>query len=77
MAKGKYRDQEFVETFGQRVREVRKSKGMTIEDFADKTGFPNSTIARIERAEINPTISVVKRLAEGLDVSIHLLFDFV
>lgn len=74
MAKGNYQDDEFLVAFGQRLRFIRKQKGMTIADLAHATGSPTSTIGRVERAEMNASIKLVKQLADGLEVEVEYLF---
>ena len=49
---------------------------MSQEYLADEAGIPVSQIGRIERGEINTTISTAYLLATKLGVSINDLFDF-
>ena len=39
---------------GIKIQELRKQKGMTQEDLADKTGLSVRTIQRIESGEVDP-----------------------
>lgn len=55
---------------GTNVRQLRKAKGLSQERFALEHGFDRTYISGIERGERNPTILVVERLAEALEVSI-------
>lgn len=59
-------------TAGQLFRESRIAKGMTQSEVAYKAGIHPNTYAKIERDEQEASFSVVKRLAEILDLS---LFD--
>ena len=68
--------EEFVQAFGQRLREIRKGKEMTQEDVASRASMELRQYGRIERGEINTTINTVRRLAEALEVTPAQLFEF-
>lgn len=69
-------DQEFVRAFGEHLRTLRKSKGMTQEDIMEKSGLNLRQVGRMERGERNSSISTVKLFADALGVHIKELFDF-
>jgi len=60
--------------FGERIRELRKAKGLSQEDFADLCGFDRTYVSGIERGTRNPTLKALEILANALDVSIEDLF---
>ena len=55
------------------VRALRLARGLTLEEAARLTGVSRSMIAQIERAEVNPTISVLWKIAGGYRVSFSSL----
>ncbi|MBB3105391.1 helix-turn-helix domain-containing protein [Azomonas macrocytogenes] len=55
--------------FGETVRNLRKAKGVSQEEFADKVGIHRTYIGGIERGERNPTLTTIQRIAESLGVS--------
>lgn len=59
-------------TAGQLFKESRLAKGLTQSEVAQKAGIHPNTYAKIERDEQEASFSVVKKLAEILDLS---LFD--
>ncbi len=59
---------------GQRVRALRKAKKWTLEHAAKKAGLARSTLSKIENEQMSPTFDAVKKLAEGLDISVPQLF---
>lgn len=59
---------------GQRVRDLRKEKNWTLEQAAKKAGLARSTLSKIENELMSPTFDAVKKLAEGLEISIPQLF---
>jgi transcriptional regulator with XRE-family HTH domain len=59
---------------GQRVRDLRKSKGWTLEQAAGHAGLARSTLSKIENGQMSPTYEALKKLAEGLAISVPQLF---
>ncbi|MCP5074680.1 MAG: helix-turn-helix domain-containing protein [Rhodobacteraceae bacterium] len=59
---------------GQRVRELRKARNWTLEQAAQQAGLARSTLSKIENEQMSPTFDAVKKLAEGLDISVPQLF---
>lgn len=60
---------------GNRIRELRNEKGLTIEELAHRAGLTFSQLARIERGEINTSISHIFVIADALDMHINTLFE--
>jgi len=59
---------------GARVRELRKARNWTLEQAAQQAGLARSTLSKIENDQMSPTFDAVKKLAEGLGISIPQLF---
>lgn len=55
---------------GLKIQELRKLKGMTQEDLAEKTGLSVRTIQRIESGEVDPRSYTLNQIAEALGVEI-------
>lgn len=60
---------------GHRVRELRKAKGWSQEEFADICRIDRSYMSGIERGVRNISVLHVGRLARGLGISIPDLFS--
>jgi transcriptional regulator with XRE-family HTH domain len=73
--KTKYRDEKGIKSFGEKLREIRLSKGVSQETLAYSTDLHLSQIGRIERGEINTSISFVFLFAETLGVDPKDFFD--
>ena len=58
---------------GVRVRDLRKDRGLTLEELAETSGVSRAMISKLERGEKNPTLVIAARLAEGLGVSLSRL----
>lgn len=64
------------EKIGQRVRDIRKSKGLSQEQLGEKAGFHFSYIGGVERAEKNITLTNLIKIADALEVPIIELFSY-
>lgn len=62
-----------MENFAKRLAKLRKEKGYTQSELADKIGVSNKSVSRWETGEGYPDISVLVDLAEALDVSVDAL----
>ena len=60
-----------------RIREIRKKKGLSLTDLQDKTDMDSSYIARIERFEHNISLNTLDKLIRGLDVTHAEFFSFL
>ncbi|BCM24343.1 transcriptional regulator [Methyloradius palustris] len=61
--------------FGLRIKELRKSKGLSQEDFADLCELDRTYISGIERGKRNPSLNALEILAKALNISIGELFS--
>ena len=59
---------------GKRLRELRRERGMTLEDAGRLTCLAASTLSKIENDQMSPTFDVVQKLAVGFDIDITDLF---
>lgn len=62
--------------FGEKVREIRKGKGLSQEQLSFKADLHRTYIGMIERAEKNITLVNIEKIAHALDVSINDLICF-
>lgn len=58
---------------GVRVKDLRKERGLTLDELAGRAGVSRAMISKLERGEKNPTLVIAARLAEGLGVSLSRL----
>ncbi len=59
---------------GERLRQLRKERGMTLEDAGKLTALAASTLSKIENDQMSPTFDVVQKLAVGFGIDITELF---
>ena len=57
------------------VREIRTGKGLSLDALARRSRVSRSMISLIERGESSPTAVVLDKVAQGLGVTLALLFD--
>ncbi|WP_262185585.1 helix-turn-helix domain-containing protein [Serratia fonticola] len=62
--------------FGQRVRELRKERGWSQEEFADKCGLDRTYVSGIERGVRNPTLAIIGVIANSFCIELSTLMSF-
>ncbi|MCL2217875.1 MAG: DUF2807 domain-containing protein [Defluviitaleaceae bacterium] len=60
--------------FGQRVQKLRKAKGMTQEELADRVGVTGQAVSKWENDQSYPDITLIPTLAGILSTEIDFLF---
>jgi transcriptional regulator with XRE-family HTH domain len=55
---------------GLNVQRLRRARGWSQEEFAERAGLHRTYISGVERGVRNPTITIVGRLAEALEATI-------
>lgn len=54
--------------------EARKQQGLTQKDLSHITGITQADISRIENGKRNPSLAMLKRLADGMGMRLKLKF---
>ena len=60
---------------GERVNALRVALGLSQEDFAGRVGLDRTYVSGIERGLRNPTLLVLLRLAQALEVPVTGLLE--
>lgn len=55
------------------LKTIRKSKNMSLDMLAEKTGVSKSMLGQIERGESNPTVATIAKIVEGIKVPFEKL----
>jgi transcriptional regulator with XRE-family HTH domain len=58
---------------GARLKRLRTQAGLTLEEFAAKSGVSRAMLSKVERGEKSPTLAVIARIGQGLNVSMSTL----
>lgn len=67
---------ETIELLGSKIRELRKERGLTVAGLAEKVDVSKSYLSHIEIGSVdNPTIQVISRIANALNVELKDLFS--
>ena len=62
--------------FGQRLRELRKGKKLTQEEFADMCQLDRSYIASIEQGRRNVSLENIVKIVDALGISLSEFFNW-
>ena len=57
---------------GEHVRNIRKKRGITLKELAEKTGLSIGYISQIERNLTDPSLSTLRKLSAALDIPTYL-----
>ena len=61
---------------GLNIQRIRKGQKLSIDRAAELAGISKSMLGQIERGSVNPTISVLHKLAQGLHVPLEKLIEY-
>ena len=61
--------------FGKAVREARLRGNMSQEALAEAAGLDRTYIGGVERGERNPSLVALKKIADGLGITLSKLFE--
>jgi len=60
--------------FGQRIKEIRFKKKLTLEELAKRTNVSASFLSQVERGVVYPSVHSLKKIATALHVKLDYLF---
>jgi len=67
-------DYETRKAFARRLVELRKARGLTQAELGKRIGRPYTYISRVETARIGPSLPLLMRMANGLEVEVYQFF---
>ncbi len=59
---------------GRRLRDIRTGLGISQRQLARVSGVANATISQIEANKLNPTVSMLKKVLDGIPISMWVFF---
>ena len=65
-----------LQTVAAKLRKTRQNRGMTQEDVASRAGLSTNYYARIERAEVSPSIETLEKLVKALKIKSSEILPF-
>jgi transcriptional regulator with XRE-family HTH domain len=69
------RTKELYIAIGKRIRDVRRDKGLSLDELAKRTGFAKSYLSQIENLKREPSISALSQIAYVLEVDLLFLLS--
>ncbi len=63
-------------TFGEKLRAIRKARGWSQKQLADKAGFSQMQVSAYERNLTNPSLLLFECLCKALNVKSNIFLDF-
>lgn len=60
---------------GEKLREIRTTRGLQQQELAAKAGLTSSLVSQVERDRLSPSIATLRKLAQVLDVSVSRFFE--
>lgn len=55
---------------GEKVRQLRESKGYSVKELADRVGMKRPNLSRLEHGRHQPSLETLERIAEALETSV-------
>lgn len=68
-------NEKFLLKLGQKIEILSIEKFRTQTEFSDVSGIDTRTIRRIIKAEQNPTILILRKISNALEISLHDLVN--
>lgn len=59
---------------GEKVRELRESKGLSLQDMANRTGYSSALLSQVENHFISPPLGGLIKIAKALEVKVGTFF---
>lgn len=69
-------EKELLKKFGERIRKLRKEKGLSQEDLANEIEMDLTSINEIEQGHRSPKLLTIYKISRALRVSTNQLFPF-
>lgn len=60
---------------GERLGSLRRRRGLSQRELARRSGVANATISLIESGKLNPTVSMLKKVLDGIPVGLSEFFS--
>ena len=64
-----------MENLGDRIRDERRIRKLTLEELSQKTGLSKSFLSQVERGLAQPSVSSLKKIAQQFGISVVNLFS--
>ncbi|EKE02977.1 MAG: transcriptional regulator, XRE family [uncultured bacterium] len=62
--------------FGKHLKKLREEKGISLNMLAYENDLNKSTLSRIENGLVDPKLSTLEKIAQGLEIPLDKLMKF-
>src|SRR5690625_1656215 len=59
---------------GSKLRTIRLNNGLSLQQLSNKSGVSVAMISQIERNKVDPTMTILYKICQGLEITIASLF---
>ena len=59
---------------GEKIRELREKKGLSLQDMANRTGYTSALLSQVENHFISPPLGALIKIAKALEVKVGTFF---
>jgi transcriptional regulator with XRE-family HTH domain len=59
---------------GEKVRELREKRGLSLQDMANRTGYTSALLSQVENHLISPPLGALIKIAKALEVKVGTFF---
>jgi transcriptional regulator with XRE-family HTH domain len=67
--------EQIVSSIGGKIFFLRKQKGLSLNQLAERAGVSVTTIHKLERAEMTPTVTVLMKIADALEEKVGFFLE--
>ena len=67
--------EELLFTIGNRIRELREDKNISLQDLCDYCDFEKPNLVRIEKGRTNPTLWTLYKISAALKIELKDIVD--
>jgi len=64
-----------MEKLGQQLRALRRARSLTLEQLSNLAGVSKAMLSQIEQNKINPTVAIILKISDALNIGISELID--
>jgi transcriptional regulator with XRE-family HTH domain len=64
-----------MEQMGQQLRAQRRARSLTLEQLSNLAGVSKAMLSQIEQSKINPTVAIILKISDALNIGITDLID--
>lgn len=68
-------DKQFLKKLGKKIKQLRESKDISVQNLAEQIGMSRMELYRIEAGEVNSSINVLRKISKVTDISISELVN--